>query len=78
MAQEEKQYDFYLREFLNDPGHHSIAFLYAYIRTEGYGDVDLTIGDCNRTISLSFYEDADLVKLDRLIAGLRQFRTAFK
>ena len=72
-----KKYDFYVREFLNPEGHHSIAFLYAYVATEGYGETELTIGDCNRTISLSMYEDADLVKLDRLLTGLKDYRKAF-
>lgn len=81
------------REFLNLPGHHSMANIVASItnereenieKGERWIDIHLGIADCNRTISLAidYYskEDRDnaLHKVDTLINTLTEFREALE
>lgn len=47
-----KKVRYNVRKFINKPGYHSVAFVYAKIG--GTGSVEFRIGDCDRTISLSF------------------------
>jgi len=75
-------YEYYRRRWLNKPGHESTAFVYATI-DKGYLDGDITIADCTRQITLSFYANNkkayknNLKKLDRLIGTLVEFREAY-
>lgn len=82
------------REFLNLPGHHSMANIVASItkyRDEDieknerrWVDIHLGIADCSRTITLSIdhdsYEDREnaLFKVDTLINTLTEFREALE
>jgi len=86
---EETRYRFYVREFLNKPGHHSTGHILSYVtRTapedKWSGDVSFTLADCSRQIDLSFdlnskaCRENSLYKLDMLIRSLQQFRKAFK
>lgn len=81
---------YYKREWLNLPGFHTIAYVYADIDEptayeEGMTYVPyvpsayLTIGDCSRAITLTFEVDSESVpntlhKLDLLESTLRDFR----
>lgn len=80
---------FYIREFLNKPGHHSTGHILAYVEKTDVnrkysGSVGFTLADCSRQIDLAFdLDNADdrensLYKLDLLIKSLQQFRKAFK
>jgi hypothetical protein len=81
---------YYRRSFLNRPGHHATAFIYATVPfTKAEDEEDscypvLTIADCNRSISLSIDcgSGADakntLYKLDMLIETLTEFREAVR
>lgn len=80
---------YYRREFINRPGHHSTAFIYAVVdrsrATDEYnGEISLELSDCCRRVSLSIDIDCkesrenSLHKLDTLIEGLTGFRKAFK
>lgn len=85
-----KGFRYYRRSFLNRPGHHATAFIYATVPcTKPDDDEDtcyptLTIADCSRSISLSIdceSEDAmnnSLYKLDMLITSLTEFREAVR
>jgi len=84
---EEKRY--YRREFLNLPGFHSTAFIYAEVeKTNGHdeyaADCELALSDCSRkiTISIDLGSDAErnnsIHKLDTLINTLTDFRRAVK
>lgn len=78
------------REFLNLPGHHSMANIVADItkyrgdeeKGERWINIHLGIADCNRTITLAIdYEDVEerknaLHKVDTLINTLTEFREA--
>lgn len=51
---------FYRRSFLNAPGHHAGAHVIAFVRlTQDPGgpgvDAEVTIADCNRTVTLDFW-----------------------
>lgn len=75
-------YEYYRRRWLNKAGHESTAFVYATL-AKGYLDGDVTISDCTRQITLSFYAnnkeayENGLEKLDRLIKTLVEFREAY-
>jgi hypothetical protein len=84
-----REYSHYDRQFLNEPGHHTTAFLLAAIGKrrsfpgEGAPEVEFVLGDCHRVISLDFQlwgKPADrarsLRKLDRIIKSLTRFRVA--
>ena len=80
------------REFLNLPGHHSMANIVADIKKysgdeekgERWIEIHVGIADCNRTISLAFdYDDKEgrdnsLHKVDTLINTLTEFREALE
>lgn len=82
------------REFLNLPGHHSMANIVASIvkyrdggdpeKGERWIDIQLGIADCSRTITLSIdhesKEDREnaLHKVDTLISTLSEFREALE
>ena len=80
------------REFLNLPGHHSMANIVTDIKKyngdeekgERWIDIHVGIADCNRSISLAFdYEDKEgrensLHKVDTLINVLTEFREALE
>lgn len=84
MAKLPKNHTFYVREFLNNPGHHSTAFVFATVefdRWENQGQkhvdetITLIIGDCARQIELAVSRDkSDLDKLDRLVRTLVSLR----
>lgn len=84
MARNPKGYKFYLRKWLNKPGHHSTAFVFAAIEDSDntYSDVAFKIADCDRQISLDFYAGNKreltnaLAKIDLLVDSLQQFREA--
>ena len=75
-------YRYYMRYFLNTPGHHSHAFVLASVDNDGYCTLD--IADCTRTISLSIdcgaiYSVDDhlntlhkLALLEKAIAGIKK------
>lgn len=82
-------YRYYRRTFLNRPGHHASAFIYATVSCTKADDqecasFELTIGDCYRSISLSidaYSQEAatnSLYKLDTLIETLTEYREAFR
>lgn len=82
-------YRYYRRSFINRPGFHATAFVFATVTSTKADDEDgsyfeLTIADCSRSISLSIdchsEESAanSLYKLDALIETLTEFREAFK
>lgn len=70
-----------VREFLNLPGHGSIAFVYADVEAEETW-LTLTIGDCRKSIELAFevgspeFRTNSFHKINRLIAVLEEFRAA--
>ena len=81
------------REFLNLPGHHSMANIVASItkyrdedveKGQRWIDIHLGIADCNRTITLSIDYDGEedrknaLHKVDTLIDTLTEFREALE
>ena len=81
------------REFLNLPGHHSMANIVASITKDRDDDIEkgnrwvdihLGVADCSRTISLAFdyytKEDRDnaLHKVDTMINTLTEFREALE
>ena len=80
---------YYRRQFINGPGHHSTAFVYAVVERsrvedEYSGELTLTIADCCRSISLSIDIDCEenrkntLLKLDAVIETLTGFREAYR
>lgn len=80
---------FYTRAFINRKNHHSIAFVYARIHkaekdARHHSGGHLDVGDCSRSISLSFdmYDPEEirnsLHKIDKLHAAVSGFRTALK
>ncbi len=82
-------YRYYRRSFINKPGFHATAFVYATVSKTRADDesgcyTNLDIADCNRSISLSIDCDGEasiansLYKLDTLIDTLTEFREAFK
>lgn len=82
-------YRYYRRSFLNRPGFHASAFVFATVTStkaddETGCDTELTIADCHRSICLSiecYSEESaanSLYKLDTLIETLTEFREAFK
>ncbi len=84
---DEKRY--YRREFLNLPGFHSTAYIYAEVeRTKGNdeyaADCELALSDCSRkiTISIDLGSPDDrtnsIHKLDTLIETLTHFRRAVR
>ena len=84
-----KPHRFYRREFINRPGHHTTAFVYAVVEKsrvndEYGGETTLEIADCNRKIYLSIDLESPLSranslhKLNTLIENLSGFRRAFK
>lgn len=77
------------RGFLNAPGHHTIGLYFleaVFSRWNGHklGELDLTIGDCNRqiTLSLDCNDEAEtansIEKLDRLIKVAKLARKYLK
>lgn len=85
---ERQEYLHYYRDWLNDRGFHSTAFILATIQTPWKGnrwlDAAVTIADCSRQITLDFdfdlskkagYNNA-LKKLDKIIESLVDFRVA--
>lgn len=68
------------RLFLNKPGFHSVGAIYA--KTDGKGNNELILSDCNHTVSFSVgvYDEEDrentLFKLRRMIDVLTEFRKA--
>ena len=80
---------YYKRQFINGPGHHSTAFVYAVVEKsrasdEYSGELTLTIADCCRSITLSIDIDSEenrkntLLKLDAVIETLTGFRRAYR
>jgi hypothetical protein len=78
---------FYIREFLNKPGFHSVGYILCSVEQTDKeeslpGYAQLMIGDCNRHISIDIdiatEEDRDntLYKLDLLIDSLNKFKEA--
>lgn len=79
---------YYTRRFLNRRGHHAGGYVLASVentsRRKGdctWTDIEFTIADCGRQISLSFevgpkYLDNSLRKVDILIDTLTNFRQA--
>ncbi len=82
-----------IRRFLNRPGHHAGAYVHAVVGDSSTCvepdcthdwcvDVDLTIADCSRIVSLDFEIGTaaerrnSLHKVDTLIDALGQFREA--
>lgn len=77
-------YAFYVREFLNKPGEHSTAFIYATVTVDGYAE--LTMSDCSRQISFALDDmygskfgnvDNCINKLDIMIKTLKGLRLAY-
>ena len=81
------------REFLNLPGHHSMANIVASItkyrdedveKGNRWIDIHLGIADCNRTITLAIDYDGEedrknaLYKVDTMINTLTEFRKALE
>jgi hypothetical protein len=81
-------YRYYTRRFLNKRGFHAGAYVLALVEDTSkrqddrvWTDVELTISDCGRQISLSFdVQPSDLAnslyKLDVLLSTLSRFRAA--
>lgn len=78
-----KKNEFCKRIFLNKKGHHSVAFLHIKgkkDKEEDTASIVITIGDCNRIISLdlSYYKKGDkanaLSKLNKLLTNLTELR----
>lgn len=81
-------YRYYTRRFLNKRGHHAGGYILAFVedtarRTDDdtWTDVEFTIADCGRQISLSFEVDPaelpnSLHKVDVLLDTLTKFRAA--
>ena len=79
---------YYTRRFLNKRGHHAGGYVLAYVENTTarrdknvYADIDLTIADCGRQISLGFDVDPEylansLDKVDVLVDALTRFRAA--
>ena len=84
-----------IRRFLNRPGHHAGAYVYAHVGDSTAchrpqcthrwcTDIDLTIADCGRTISLAFEVGTAAErrnsrrKINALIDTLEQFRDALE
>jgi hypothetical protein len=79
---------YYTRRFLNKRGHHAGGYILAAVEdtsrnrdAQVWTDIDFTIADCGRLISLSFDADPDrlansLYKVDVLIDTLTKFRAA--
>lgn len=76
------------RFWLNKAGYHSIGLFHGSLEDMTEGDIwcgggSITIGDCSRTINLSIEVNGkgnrtnSLYKLDRLIAGLQEYRERF-
>lgn len=77
---------FYVREWLNKEGHHSVAFILASIDVDEsrwggrYSDSSIIISDCNRQIELTFDTNCEesfensLYKLNILIKTLKEFK----
>lgn len=77
----------YIRRFLNKRGYHAGGYIYAVVadtskrKTNDWDDIEFTIADCGRQISLSFGAHPDdfansLHKVDVLIDSLTRFRVA--
>lgn len=84
---EKEKTHFYVRQFLNQEGYHSSAFILAQVTTGGSewsSDATLIVADCNRQIQLDMSLHGDdgrkntLYKLDLLVETLQQFRKAVK
>ena len=79
---------YYTRRFLNRRGHHAGGYVLAYVEdtskrrgARDWTDIEFTISDCGRQISLSFDVDPgelgnSLYKVDLLIDTLTKFRAA--
>ncbi len=88
----DRKYRMYERRFLNRRGFYSSAFVLASVEDTSAGEgseqhtpeVELRIGDCNRSISLEFdlYGADDrrnsLEKIDHLVFVLSAFRDALR
>lgn len=81
-------YRYYRRSFINRPGFHATAFVFATVSRTGADDsqaphFELVIADCSRSISLSIDAYGEecrantLYKLDTLITTLTEFRAAY-
>jgi hypothetical protein len=81
-------YRYYRRTFINRPGYHATAFVFATVSCAGADDeygphCELVIADCSRSISLSIDTGNEesrantLYKLDTLITTLTEFRAAY-
>lgn len=81
-----KKWRQYAREFINKKGHHSIGFAYIAVGNsdEGTYDVQFTIGDCSRSISLDFplgnanEQSNSVYKAKRLAQIMQEFATALE
>lgn len=74
-------YVYLKREFLNELGYHSNAFVYAHLDSSGWGE--LVIGDCSRQVTISVQSTTDegetqnsLRKLEMLETTIRELRRA--
>lgn len=79
---------FYTRRFINKRGHHAGGYILAFVEDtskrkgdDPWIDVEFTIADCGRQISLSFDVASDelpnsLHKIDLLLDTMSKFRTA--
>lgn len=79
---------YYTRRFLNKRGHHAGGYVLAFVEDTSkrnndieWTDIEFTIADCGRQISLSFEVSPDelsnsLYKTDLLIDTLCRFRAA--
>src|SRR5688500_802753 len=65
MPKRKKKYAYYIRDFLNKKGFHSIAFILAHVdehtveqlasqNYDSWCDAQITLGDCSRAITLNF------------------------
>lgn len=82
MARRNEKPRFYVRKFINKPGHHTVAFV--LVKVGKGGDIDFTLSDCQRMVSLEFpsYSNADrknsLYKVETLIEVLTGFKAALE
>lgn len=75
-----KGYLYYTRKFLNKPGQHSIAYIFATLNDSGYSDPVLQIGDCTRSISISLeaYSPESVISFENSITKLATMERAIR
>ena len=77
----------YIRRFLNKRGYHAGGYVFAVVedtskrKTNEWSEIEFTIADCGRQISLAFHVNHDhlansLHKVDVLVDALTRFRVA--